>query len=980
MTQAPYCLYIACSCAFFSFACVFNVFGAGSACANSDIKFMDKHAAQEERMENLRLHFSQVSSTLANKFRSFMEHEHEHFTDICRAIDKRVTQQVNSFDGQLSLLRNVEEQHNQHHVTVCADMDRHFTDICNEIQAKYAAKNASQDRRVEDMSKNFLSLHTNMDQTFQDKTALQDEVLESYRGDLSAAIQQLDRKCLAQGQDLAADILGTRQMISNNTANLISEMTSLRSEHASRLDELGQTIEGNSRHCVDMYSKLDQNSVEHHQHFTNVCAAMDAKHGEKIAAMDTREQNRYQKLTEMHDNTVRLFDGKHLEQGIKAEEQHAALINLRRITDDWLTRRDEDLNASLGQLRCLVEKYQQDLRDMGEGIEKKLVAKDSAQDRRLDDMREAIEANHMHFTEVAKTMHSQFSDEITIQKAKIEKQHDETKDAAKTLRQQQLHDHSAHALLLDTHYQHFTEVCTKLDTELAQQTASCKNLVDALGDAFARNRQHFTDVCAGLDEKFSTTTCAQHEVIKTNHQLCIERLSDWKSALDDMAQSHETQLANVTASTNAHRYHLDDIVDALSRKSAGSIAAVRASVVKMTQEQEVQNQRLDGLDTNIHATRSEFSNRCSDVDTRLANATQAQMAEMAQNRAVFGKVCADLQRKLSDKDSEQDTAIADIRKQCVKQHDYQLTICSKLDQKFAKVNADQLDRTHRQSEHFTDVIAALEERLRAKNFAQDEHVATVASTVDAHFLHFSDLFNALEIEIAAAEDQHAAVSQDLRKEIVERCGKIDLCFVEHIAIQDCSMNGLRNSIQQHLTTLQLMCDNIDVKLTGKQAIQDATIINNHKHCTELCSTMNQSLATANSAHSTRIDTISAAIETQSLALEASLAGLDESFKSINIRLTTAIEDNRSHIDEIHLSLRKDVAEDLTIHDTRIEELRSVMKDQSAHVADEFKNMTLKLSWKIGNLEQSSAAHFAHFTEACSGKFRQHINLATWSIE
>ena len=86
---------------------------------------MDKHAAQEERMENLRLHFSQVSSTLANKFRSFMEHEHEHFTDICRAIDKRVTQQVNSFDGQLSLLRNVEEQHNQHHVNILMEYKEH---------------------------------------------------------------------------------------------------------------------------------------------------------------------------------------------------------------------------------------------------------------------------------------------------------------------------------------------------------------------------------------------------------------------------------------------------------------------------------------------------------------------------------------------------------------------------------------------------------------------------------------------------------------------------------------------------------------------------------------------------------------------------------------------------------------------------------------------------------------------------------------
>ena len=58
---------------------------------------------------------------------------------------------------------------------------------------------------------------------------------------------------------------------------------------------------------------------------------------------------------------------------------------------------------------------------------------------------------------------------------------------------------------------------------------------------------------------------------------------------------------------------------------------------------------------------------------------------------------------------------------------------------------------------------------------------------------------------------------------------------------------------------------------------------------------------------------------------------------------------------------------MAAQDARIEELRSVLQEQGDHVADEFRNVNLKLLSKIDNLEQCNERHFAHFTEACAGK-------------
>ena len=446
---------------------------------------MDKHAAQEERMEDLRRHFSQVSTTLADKFRSFMEHEHEHLTDICRAIDQRVTQKVNSFDGQLGIIRNTEEQHNQHHVMVCADMDRHFTHVCNEMDVKFAAQNASQDRRVEDMGKHFINIHTSMDQTFRDKNAMQDELLENHRQHVTATIQQLDQKCAAQGQDLAADILDTRQMLSDNTAHLIAEVTALRSGNASRLDELSHTVEANSRHCVDMYSKLDQTTVEYHQHFTNVCAAIDAKHGEKLAAMEVREQNRHQQVTEVHQSAVKLFEDKNLALSTETQAQTKRISELQR----------------------LLEKQRQDSRGMCDSIEKKLNAADSAQDSRLDDMRDAIEANHRHFTEVAKTLNSKFSEENAACTRRIT---DEINSISKRCSDNKL----VHQQDAAKHHQIVMGVCEVLRRDIDVSSHDLQGKFAELSQRIAGSESEVKSMCSSLDTTWRQQLATQQAETK----------------------------------------------------------------------------------------------------------------------------------------------------------------------------------------------------------------------------------------------------------------------------------------------------------------------------------------------------------------------------------------------------------------------------------------------------------------------------------
>jgi hypothetical protein len=132
------------------------------------VQALPPDTVQEERIESQRHRFSEVSSTLADKFRSFMEHEHEYFTDLCRAIDERVMEQSHLFGGMANGLRDAVENNKQHHSTVSARMDRHFTQVCNELDAKYAARVAAQDERVEDTSEYFMDICANMDRVFRE--------------------------------------------------------------------------------------------------------------------------------------------------------------------------------------------------------------------------------------------------------------------------------------------------------------------------------------------------------------------------------------------------------------------------------------------------------------------------------------------------------------------------------------------------------------------------------------------------------------------------------------------------------------------------------------------------------------------------------------------------------------------------------------------------------------------------------------------
>eukprot|EP01048_Picozoa_sp_COSAG05_P004391 COSAG05_NODE_234_length_13214_cov_161.696454_4_plen_1366_part_00 len=740
--------------------------------------------------------------------------------------------------------------------------------------------------KVEDVNATVLTLRQDVSATSEQHTDSQKQ--------FAAAIQQLDRKCLAQGQDLAADILGTRQMISNNTANLISEMTSLRSEHASRLDELGQTIEGNSRHCVDMYSKLDQNSVEHHQHFTNVCAAMDAKHGEKIAAMDTREQNRYQKLTEMHDNTVRLFDGKHLEWGVETQAQTKRFM----------------------ELRCLVEKYQQDLRDMSEGIEKKLVAKDSAQDRRLDDMREAIEANHMHFTEVAKTMHSQFSDEISGQSRRLG-------DEIISISKRCSDEASAQQLDIVQHHQAFVATfdvlrrdidvssddlqgkCAELGQKLANTTREVKSMCVSLDSNLRQqlsihkvdNQKMFDDILRGHDfhvsstTNFQTSTAKQFQVGETQLRDVHIKLQavnlSLATAMDKMdaqivfhKQSHERNLS-------LHTHHIEDTCNSLDLKFSDQVAEFQGQLEeqmllcedfcskverKCAEVNVAQVLRADKTDELIQSLDTRQSRSISEMEERVKSADSAQ--KMATDRLKhhldvgWGTMDAKWMETMSEFDARLDLVMDSVRGN----HQQLNNACSDLTARIAVEIAAQDERVESEMERLKQGCRQIQ---HAAEKEQVEQRAQLTDFGNENYKNHNSLANdlaSMKLLLMEKNSSQDACVEDIKIHFAASLAELDKRFLD--AEQDARLDRLDATIRQHFEQFMGQYRQVQDQISSAGAESHELSRNHYNQFLDVARDLEQKIRVGGREQEARIDRIITTVDDHHRASAAVVVQLD----------------------------------------------------------------------------------------------------------
>eukprot|EP01052_Picozoa_sp_SAG31_P015486 SAG31_NODE_997_length_10464_cov_16.740473_3_plen_344_part_00 len=242
-----------------------------SVCANLDMKFGDKFVAQEERMESQRRHFTDVSTTLADKFRSFMEHEHEHWTDVTRSLDKRITEKQNTFESTFNELKGTVQENHQHVTTVCTDMDRHFTNLCRDLDTKFTEQNAAQDERVENLSTHFMDICSNIQQAFKDRNAAYDERTEINVKHFTEVCNKLDTQLASKTEELRRNVEENHRAVSGAITTVETKFKALTTAHASRIDELGQDVREHYQHFADVCANLDQTSKERQDHFENVC-------------------------------------------------------------------------------------------------------------------------------------------------------------------------------------------------------------------------------------------------------------------------------------------------------------------------------------------------------------------------------------------------------------------------------------------------------------------------------------------------------------------------------------------------------------------------------------------------------------------------------------------------------------------------------------------------------------------------------------
>ena len=736
---------------------------------------------------------------------------------------------------------------------------------------------------------------------------------------IMATIQQLDQKCAAQGQDLAADILDTRQMLSDNTAHLIAEVTALRSGNASRLDELSHTVEANSRHCVDMYSKLDQTTVEYHQHFTNVCAAIDAKHGEKLAAMEVREQNRHQQVTEVHQSAVKLFEDKNLALSTETQAQTKRISELQR----------------------LLEKQRQDSRGMCDSIEKKLIAADSAQDSRLDDMRDAIEANHRHFTEVAKTLNSKFSEENAACTRRIT---DEINSISKRCSDNKL----VHQQDAAKHHQIVMGVCEVLRRDIDVSSHDLQGKFAELSQRIAGSESEVKSMCSSLDTTWRQQLATQQAETKKlsdhivrDHELLVNSSRNFEISTANKFQQAETQLRELRSEMQTSNLALGTANDKIEADLLFQKQSHEQNLELHTHYIEETSNSLDQMFSHqvsvFQAQLEEQLHLCEDactkVERRCVEANAEQVSRADKTDELIQMLSTQLARAVSESEERVASDIS-IQKLTLDKLKNQLDVawCS-MDNNWTKML----------SEHDARVEAAMD-RVRG----MDDQLNSTCSDLEARIV----------VEIAAQAEWMKTQIEELRT----NCRAIEHTVEQESAERRAHVADLGNETckkQDHLTS---DIASMQLTFTKKNSLQDAGVKDMKSHFAALVAELDKRFTDAEQ---------DARLDRMDVTIRQHFEQFMDQHRQVQDQISSANAEN-CELSRNHYNQFLDVARDLnhkmsaerSQQDERVDKLVSSVDEHHRVAAALVSQLDAKVSSENGAQDERIAALHEHFTAVC----------------
>jgi DNA repair exonuclease SbcCD ATPase subunit len=1006
--------------------------------SNLDSKFTSKTFSLNEKIDAVDRKYDECRADHEKRFGQWRAEDHERFTSLLKAMDQRVIEQCSNLEGRVDKADALIREHYQHFTTLTGDMERQFTHSCKQLEHKMTQDISALDDRIETHRQHVLESCQDIQSTFTDQTSVLDSRVTDTHAYFSNLCAKIDLK-LVQETDKVSD---TEQQhftqLLGKIGDVDTKLTSSAADQSAKTDAAIKSIQGNMQTFESVCQKMDQAAEDQRQHVQNKLSFLEEALNEKYHACGLRIETL--ETSDVCANMESKLMEKIAAQDARMETSRQHLLDLCNNLDQKFSEKIEAHESQMTETNGLIMQNHSQVIGMCEDFRTTTAERADAQDLRMDRLSDAVEEHHRHFTETARTLDKKFTEENASIHELIKEHHAQLTEACGRVEQETAAKDAAQDELIESHLNHFnnlhTDTVALITSKLLEQGQHFdKQLTSVREDG----EDHVRDVCAELDEKFEQRLAAQAESIDANAAQQAADLKSVQSDLSDRIAGQASQMTDLERVVQSHHSHFSSAVGSLDEKCTIHIFSIRDAITKLVEKncsQDAEAQKIRAMTVEVQSV---LERAHSELEHKLAAEAVTREDAVREVRTHIHALCADLEQRLetSTADSERRSAtlsaavqeqreavrasaeqlrqdldarmsaqasqqldqheqtmgtIEDLRRatdEQVSAHTEALqrmktaaeTSQAENEKRFRSLTekvdvaaAEQHKLLQQQHTHFTDAIREAEQRQEADATASKSTVADLRRQVETNHTR-------VDQDLNQANSKLAQLSESLRERLdavtghsAEMRANLEQKLVAKNTLQDARMDVISGLVQEHFTLHSAAHDSLKKTVVEAHAALDRRCEEQHTSLRAALQAFEKQVADKQAGQDARMDDLSSADTDNFQTLSSQLDAFEAQFSKKNESQDERVEILLKALSAKDVELNDKWQERITLVDERVTGLASLVHDSREQLMSSCADLDRKFTEKNLSQDEAMEEKTQHAIKLCEANSKQLIEV------
>lgn len=929
----------------------------------------------EARLEELshgisenRQHFDTTSA----KLMASIDGNYQQLTGACEVLDEKMTECASALDSRLQ---------NQH---------QYFTDVCSNLDQKLVERNSAQNAKLENQRLQLIDVCDNLDRKFAEKCVLQERNLTQLADDVrknrehfTSVCDSMDKAVTARAESQDERMIVLSDAIKENHQHFTDVCKTMNSKFTDENVSITERIEDHFKHFTNVCSKLDEQASEknnaqdavadaHYQHFTQVTADITDRVSEQFSGHDTQLAELAKELESHHSHFTDVcasldekFTAENAKQDDRSEQQHSAMQTVFATLE---SRVDEQYSSTISQIsatQSLCQEYRElgaaDVSALGDKFAvtttsirdtlSTFAEKNASQDTRTDGMSSLVEQHHKHFTALCTDIESQLSA-----------------------------DRLAHSERCEDDSKRILDVCASVDTRLTDRIDAHTSRMDKLQTTMMQHHELVTEAAGELNRRFKADMADLEELLQRNCQHLTERCVTADQSATDSKAAQDTRMDSLQIAIQSQHEHFTQVCNKVEHRFQEENAAqdqraeqqhthfsrVCDQLEKALAEHRQQHTvRMDEVNSSAQKNIELLTNSLSSMESKFTLKQEAQDTRMDDQQQLIRETAAVIDKKIDDKCASLNKQLADVTESVQEQGTHSQRMYTALEErtaeKLATSAAELKTRTRELNERCDDIDTAGQERAGIL----EARIEEVNSVVQEHHQHFANLCDNLDSKFTLKNATQDERIESQQQHFADKCSNLDQKFTEKDSSQDNRVDELSATMREHFDHFTAAIDKVTRKFSDANSTQDDRASRDHAHFTELCNTLESSLADKNSSQDARMDELAHSVSDQQTQQLAMHQQLDGKFTDTCMALQEKFSVQQQHIESVHADLSTTIADKHAIQVNGLTELGATVRVHHSKFADACDALDTKISEAIDKNEQRAELSAAELSSACA---------------